>query len=70
LPISAATLGEVTRLAAYAIFLASYVVFALGTFPGMKIDRPHITFGEYMRAGVPVTLLTLGFGWLFLTFLR
>jgi len=30
----------------------------------------HITFGEYMRAGVPVTLLTLGFGWLFLTFLR
>jgi Na+/H+ antiporter NhaD/arsenite permease-like protein len=25
---------------AYAIFFASYVVFALGKFPGMKIDRP------------------------------
>jgi Na+/H+ antiporter NhaD/arsenite permease-like protein len=27
-------------LAAYAIFLASYLVFAIGKFPGMKIDRP------------------------------
>ena len=27
-------------VAAYAIFVASYVVFALGKFPGMKIDRP------------------------------
>lgn len=27
-------------LAVYAIFLASYIVFALGRFPGMKIDRP------------------------------
>ncbi|HSB74457.1 MAG TPA: anion transporter, partial [Terriglobales bacterium] len=27
-------------LAAYAIFAASYMVFALGKFPGMKIDRP------------------------------
>jgi Na+/H+ antiporter NhaD/arsenite permease-like protein len=26
--------------AAYAIFLASYLVFALGKFPGLKIDRP------------------------------
>jgi Na+/H+ antiporter NhaD/arsenite permease-like protein len=40
LQISAATLTEVARLAAYAIFLASYLVFALGKFPGMKIDRP------------------------------
>src|ERR1035437_3971112 len=40
LPLSPATLSEVTRLAAYAIFLCSYVVFALGKFPGMKIDRP------------------------------
>ncbi|HSZ18593.1 MAG TPA: anion transporter [Candidatus Acidoferrum sp.] len=37
---SPATLSEVTRLAAYAIFLCSYLVFALGKFPGMKIDRP------------------------------
>src|ERR1700720_4615638 len=40
LPLSPATLSEVTRLAAYAIFLCSYLVFALGKFPGMKIDRP------------------------------
>jgi Na+/H+ antiporter NhaD/arsenite permease-like protein len=33
-------LSEFTRLAAYAIFLCSYLVFALGKFPGMKIDRP------------------------------
>jgi Na+/H+ antiporter NhaD/arsenite permease-like protein len=39
-PVSAATLSEFARLAAYAIFLCSYVVFALGKFPGMKIDRP------------------------------
>ncbi len=37
---SPATVSEVTRLAAYAIFLCSYLVFALGKFPGMKIDRP------------------------------
>jgi Na+/H+ antiporter NhaD/arsenite permease-like protein len=40
LSLSPATLSEVTRLAAYAIFLLSYFVFALGKFPGMKIDRP------------------------------
>jgi Na+/H+ antiporter NhaD/arsenite permease-like protein len=33
-------LSELTRFAAYLIFLASYVVFALGKFPGLKIDRP------------------------------
>ena len=27
-------------IAAYAIFIASYLVFALGKFPGLKIDRP------------------------------
>jgi Na+/H+ antiporter NhaD/arsenite permease-like protein len=40
LPLSPATLSDAARLAAYAIFLASYLVFALGKFPGMKIDRP------------------------------
>jgi len=30
----------VRSVTAYAVFLASYVVFALGKFPGMKIDRP------------------------------
>ncbi|HUI74409.1 MAG TPA: anion transporter [Candidatus Acidoferrum sp.] len=31
---------EFTIIATYSTFLASYVVFALGKFPGMKIDRP------------------------------
>jgi Na+/H+ antiporter NhaD/arsenite permease-like protein len=38
--LSPATLSEFTHLGAYVIFLCSYVVFALGKFPGMKIDRP------------------------------
>lgn len=34
------TLPDLQTAAAYAVFLASYLVFALGKFPGMKIDRP------------------------------
>jgi Na+/H+ antiporter NhaD/arsenite permease-like protein len=38
---AAATLSpDFVIAAAYVIFLASYIVFALGKFPGMKIDRP------------------------------
>lgn len=33
-------LPHLQTVAAYAVFLASYLVFALGKFPGMKIDRP------------------------------
>src|SRR5262249_42363375 len=33
-------LAGLELLAAYAIFLGSYLVFAIGKFPGMKIDRP------------------------------
>jgi len=33
-------LSDARIVAAYAIFLGSYFVFALGKFPGMKIDRP------------------------------
>lgn len=36
----AITLSDTSLIAAYAIFIASYVVFALGKFPGFKIDRP------------------------------
>lgn len=35
-----AFLPDAHVVAAYAIFLASYLVFALGKFPGLKIDRP------------------------------
>lgn len=34
------TLAEIRILAAYAVFFWSYFVFAVGKFPGMKIDRP------------------------------
>lgn len=33
-------LSELKLFGAYAVFLGSYRVFALGKFPGMKIDRP------------------------------
>ena len=33
-------LSDARVIAAYAIFIGSYFVFALGKFPGMKIDRP------------------------------
>jgi Na+/H+ antiporter NhaD/arsenite permease-like protein len=32
--------ANVNVVAAYSIFIASYLVFALGKFPGLKIDRP------------------------------
>ena len=31
---------ELATLGTYSVFVASYIVFALGKFPGMKIDRP------------------------------
>ncbi|MBI4475411.1 MAG: hypothetical protein HY646_22290, partial [Acidobacteria bacterium] len=33
-------LTEGQTVAAFAIFIGSYLVFAIGKFPGMKIDRP------------------------------
>jgi Na+/H+ antiporter NhaD/arsenite permease-like protein len=38
--LSPAILSDARVLAAYIIFFASYFVFALGKFPGLKIDRP------------------------------
>src|SRR5438105_10564826 len=38
-PLSSSALSDVPLVAAYAIFLTSYVVFAIGKFPGFKIDR-------------------------------
>jgi len=35
-----AALPDAQLAAAYAIFLASYLVFAIGKFPGLRIDRP------------------------------
>ncbi len=33
-------MSDLTIIGTYSVFLASYVVFALGKFPGMRIDRP------------------------------
>ncbi len=33
-------MSELATIATYSVFIASYLVFALGKFPGMKIDRP------------------------------
>lgn len=33
-------MSDLTTIAAYSVFIGSYIVFALGKFPGMKIDRP------------------------------
>jgi Na+/H+ antiporter NhaD/arsenite permease-like protein len=38
--IRAISLPDTALIAAYVIFIASYFVFALGKFPGLKIDRP------------------------------
>ncbi len=38
--ISPAVLTDAQLIAAYVIFAASYLVFAIGKFPGLKIDRP------------------------------
>jgi len=38
--IHSAFLSDTALIAAYSIFIASYFVFALGKFPGLKIDRP------------------------------
>src|SRR5438876_2707397 len=35
-----AAMSDFAILGTYSVFLASYIVFALGKFPGMKIDRP------------------------------
>jgi len=40
LQIPSTALSDARILIAYIIFLASYLVFALGKFPGLKIDRP------------------------------
>lgn len=37
---SPAALSDARIVAAYVIFIGSYLVFALGKFPGLKIDRP------------------------------
>jgi Na+/H+ antiporter NhaD/arsenite permease-like protein len=65
--VDAAILSDARTLAAYLIFFGSYFVFALGTFPWMKIDRPAaaIIGGVLMVAfgivGAPEALASIDF---------
>jgi hypothetical protein len=91
--LSPAILSDARSVAAYGIFFASYFVFALGKFPGLRIDRPgaaiigagavaniivveraspevQIGFREYFRLGLPLTLVTLTWGILWLSLMR
>src|SRR5713226_5739356 len=67
-------LSDARVLAAYIIFLGSYVVFALGKFPWMKIDRPGaaIIGGVLMVAfrvvGAPEALASIDFATIVLLF--
>src|SRR5579862_2728486 len=38
--VPSAVFSHAQQIAAYIIFIASYLVFAIGKFPGLKIDRP------------------------------
>ena len=33
-------MSDLATIGTYVVFIASYIVFALGKFPGMKVDRP------------------------------
>jgi di/tricarboxylate transporter len=72
--VSPALLSDARTVAAYAIFIGSYVVFALGKFPRMKIDRPGaaIIGGVLMVAfrivGAPEALASIDFATIVLLF--
>jgi hypothetical protein len=62
-------------LAAILIFAGTYLVLAVGRIPFLRVDRTivvqraraevEISFGEYARAGVPLTVLSVAAGvWL------
>jgi Na+/H+ antiporter NhaD/arsenite permease-like protein len=53
LPLPEYALSDARIAAIYAIFFGSYLVFALGKFPGMKIDRPGAAIiGAVLMVGV------------------
>jgi Na+/H+ antiporter NhaD/arsenite permease-like protein len=61
-------------LAAYLIFFGSYVVFALGKFPWMKIDRPGaaiigaVLMVAFRIMGAPEALASIDFATIVLLF--
>src|SRR5207245_8820095 len=41
-------MSELATLGTYSVFTSRYVLFALGKFPGMKIDRPGAAIGAVL----------------------
>jgi len=73
-PLNPALLSEARILAAYLIFIGSYFVFALGKFPGMKVDRPGaaiigaVLMVAFRIVGGPEALASIDFGTIVLLF--
>src|ERR1044071_9792704 len=73
-PIDPELLSDARILAAYLIFAGSYVVFALGTFPWMKIDRPGaaiigaVLMVAFRIVGAPQALASIDFATIVLLF--
>jgi len=67
-------LNDARILAAYAIFAGSYFVFALGKFPGLKIDRPGaaiigaVLMVAFRVVGAPEALQAIDFATIVLLF--
>ena len=66
-------MSDLATISTYSVFIASYVVFALGKFPGMKIDRPGAAIGAvlmFMTGAVHVenSLRLIHFGTIILLF--
>ncbi len=72
--VNPALLSDARVLAAYLIFCGSYVVFALGKFPGMKIDRPGaaiigaVLMVTFRIVGASEALASIDFGTVVLLF--
>jgi Na+/H+ antiporter NhaD/arsenite permease-like protein len=73
-PLGPALLSDARILAAYLIFIGSYLVFALGKFPWMKIDRPGaaiigaVLMVAFRIVGAPEALASIDFGTIVLLF--
>ena len=54
-------------IASLLIFAGIYLVLSIGRMPGFRVDRTGaISFLEYLKVGVPLTILSLLFGVLLL----
>ena len=72
--VSAGLLSEARTIASYLVFFGSYLVFAVGKFPGMKIDRPAaaiigaVLMVAFRMVGAPEALASIDFATIVLLF--